>query len=439
MKRICRRICVAWLTALLVVAIPVGNAVTAQGGTSGQGDASHIPTRIVLGWAGNPATSQAVTWRTTAAVATPQAQVALAVAAPDLATSATTVAARSMSVVLYPSGTAYHHVALLEGLRPATRYVYRVGDGKTWSEWFAFVTASDQPAPFRFIYLGDAQNGLADVFPRTIRAAYAQAPDARMVVDAGDLVAEGYDDRLWGDFFRAFGFVAGSVPNLPVPGNHDEHRAPGSPDTKNVLSVSSLWNAHFSLPANGPTDLGPLASQFYYLDYQGVRFVCIDVNPFANQGYAETERARVRASVIAWLRRVLANNPNRWTIVVQHMPLYDVAKDRDSPEMRAALGSLYDEFHIDLVLQGHDHAYARSFKLNAGRRVGDNEPGTVYMLSVSGSKMYEVTDRHEGLMAKIVEGIQLYQVVSVEHGRLSVESFGADGQRVDAFQIAKAP
>jgi hypothetical protein len=141
--------------------------------------------------------------------------------------------------------------------------------------------------------------------------------------------------------------------------------------------------------------------------------------------------------VAAWLRRVLANNPNRWTIVVQHMPLYDVAKGRDLPDMRAALGSLYDEFHVDLVLQGHDHAYARSFKLNAGRRVADNEPGTVYMLSVSGSKMYEVTERHEDLMAKIVEGIQLYQVVSVEHGRLNVESFGADGERVDAFQIAK--
>ena len=432
MNCIYRRIVGAWLTALLVVSFPSGNAVTAQG------EVSAAPTRIVLGWAGNPATSQAVTWRTTAAVATPQAQVAPAVASPDLAKSATMVAGRSTPVDLYPSGTVYHHVAQFEGLRPATRYVYRVGDGKTWSEWLTFVTASDRPAPFRFIYLGDAQNGLADVFPRTIRAAYAQAPDARMVVDAGDLVAEGYDDRLWGDFLRAFGFVAGSVPNLPVPGNHDEHRAPGSPDAKKVLAVSSLWNAHFSVPANGPADLGPLVSQFYYLDYQGVRFVCIDVNPFANADYVEAERAQVRASVVAWLRGVLTKNPNRWTIVVQHMPLYDVAKERDSPELRAVLGALYDEFHVDLVLQGHDHAYARSFKLNAGRRVGDTKPGTVYILSVSGSKMYDVTDRHEGLMAKIVEQAQLYQIVSVKTARLSVESFGADGQLVDAFQIAKA-
>jgi 3',5'-cyclic AMP phosphodiesterase CpdA len=432
MKLTHRRIAGACFTALLLVAWSGGNQVTAQTG------ASTTPTRIVLGWAGDPATSQAVTWRTTAATPTPQAQVALAVAAPDFAKSATTVAAHSTPVDLYPSGTVYHHVARLEGLHPATRYLYRVGDGKTWSEWLAFVTASDRPAPFRFIYIGDAQNGLADVFPRTIRAAYAQAPDARLVVDAGDLLAEGYDDRLWDEWTRAFGFVAGSVPNLPVPGNHDEHRAPESSDAKKVLAVSSLWNAHFSLPTNGPADLGPLAGQFYFLDYQGVRFICLDVNPFANEDYVEAERARVQASVAAWLRLALASNPNRWTIVVQHQPLYDVSKDRDYPEMRAALGALYDEFHVDLVLQGHDHAYARSFKLNAGRRVGDNEPGTVYMLSVSGSKMYAVTERQEGRMAKIIEGIQLYQVVTVEEGRLSVESFGADGQRVDSFQIAKA-
>lgn len=432
MKRTHRRIVGAWFIALLIASLPLGNHVAAQD------SASAAPTRIVLGWAGNPATSQGVTWRTTAAIATPQAQVALAVAAPDLAKSATTVAGNSTTVDLYPSGTVYHHVARLEGLRPATRYLYRVGDGTTWSEWLAFVTASDQPAPFRFIYIGDAQNGLADVFPRTIRAAYAQAPDARLVVDAGDLLAEGYDDRLWDEWIRAFGFVAGSVPNLPVPGNHDEHRAPGSPDAKKVQAVSALWNAHFALPSNGPADLGSLASQFYFLDYQGVRFICLDVNPFANADYVEAERARVQASVTAWLRLALANNPNRWTIVVQHQPIYDVAKDRDSPEMRAVLGALYDEYHVDLVLQGHDHAYARSYKLNAGRRVGDNEPGTVYMLSVSGSKMYAVTDRQEGRMAKIIEGMQLYQVVSVEEGRLTVRSFGADGQCVDSFQIAKA-
>jgi acid phosphatase type 7 len=90
-------------------------------------------------------------------------------------------------------------------------------------------------------------------------------------------------------------------------------------------------------------------------------------------------------------------------------------------------------------LQGHDHAYARSFKLNAGRRVGDNAQGTVYMISVSGSKMYDVTQRQEARMAKIIEKSQLYQIVSVEDGRLAVESYGADGSLVDAFQIAKEP
>ena len=48
--------------------------------------------------------------------------------------------------------------------------------------------------------------------------------------------------------------------------------------------------------------------------------------------------------------------------------------------MRAALGPLYDEFRVDLVLQGHDHAYARTHKVFDGRLAGPQAPGTVYAI-----------------------------------------------------------
>jgi hypothetical protein len=395
--------------------------------------------RVMLGWASDPATSRAVTWRTSVETPSAQAQIALDVASPNLTGNATTVPADSLRVALTPSGSAWHHVARFGGLRPATSYVYRVGDGTTWSEWFAFSTAHDKPMSFRFLYFGDAQNGLADVFPRTVRAAFSCAPKAALIVHAGDLLAEGYDDRLWEDWMRAFAFVSPSIPHLPVPGNHDEHRPPGSPDSGKVLEVSPLWWAHFALPANGPSDLGSLGRQFYYLDYQGVRFISLDVNAFANEDFVDAARARVQSSVTAWLRGVLTDNPNRWTVLVQHQPLYDVAKDRDYGDMRAQLGSIYDEFHVDLVLQGHDHAYARSWKLRGGKRVRDDEPGTVYVLSVAGSKMYDVTQPHEGLMARIAQGSQMFQVVDVDDTALSLFAYGADGAMVDSVRITKPP
>jgi 3',5'-cyclic AMP phosphodiesterase CpdA len=394
------------------------------------------PSRIVLGWSADPATSQAVTWRTVDSVADPRAQIANAPPGPAIEKSATTVAARATRVELPGGGTVFHYLAQFEGLKPATRYVYRVGDGKTWSEWFAFVTASRNPAPFRFIYLGDAQNGLNDTWPRTVRAAYASAPDARLLVHAGDLVGEGYDDRLLGQWVAGFGFIAATVPSLPAPGNHDEHRAPSSSDASKAMEVPAVWRAHFALPANGPK-LPGLEGQNYSLDYQGVRFIAVDANPFANDAYVETARANVQQTILAWLDTLLAHNPNRWTIVVQHQPLYSIAKGRDYPEMRAALGGLYDRYHVDLVLQGHDHAYARTHKVNGGRVVRSDEPGTIYTISVAGSKMYETATVHEKLLATIISNVQLYQVIAVEGDRLTYQSFTADGHQADAFQLMK--
>jgi len=395
------------------------------------------PSRVILGFDGDPATSRAVTWRTSGVVSTPVADIALDGPSPALDKGAATARASSTRVDLDGGGTAYHHTVRFEALRPGTRYVYRVGDGRVWSEWFAFATATATPAPFRFIYLGDAQTGLDGVWPRTVRAAYAQAPDARFIVEAGDTVAEGYDDNLWRQWAAGLGFIAATLPSLPVPGNHDEHQPPSAPDPKKVLQPSELWRAHFALPQNGPASLGALGRPFFYVDYQGVRVVAIDSNPFANKDYVDSERARVQDGAMAWLRTVLSSNPNRWTIVVQHHPMFPVAKGRDYVEMRAALLPLYDEFHVDLVLQGHDHAYARSHPLKGGRPAAAGERGTVYVISDSGAKMYDIDTPYVGLMKKTLTDVQSYQVIAVDGRTLTFESYTADGRMVDAFVLNK--
>lgn len=52
--------------------------------------------------------------------------------------------------------------------------------------------------------------------------AFAQASDSRFILIAGDLTNHGYDDHLWHNFSKAFGFIPRMRPLLPVPGNHDK-------------------------------------------------------------------------------------------------------------------------------------------------------------------------------------------------------------------------
>jgi hypothetical protein len=396
--------------------------------------AASAPVRIVLGWAGDPATSQAVTWRTEIAVAAPQAQVGLA--APGCRGAAGPVRgvpAAPFTVRLSDKRSVTHYRAEFTGLAPATRYAYRVGTPSSASRWHCFATAAAGPSPFRFIYLGDAQRGFERRWPALVQAAFARVPDARFVVHAGDLLAEGHDDRQWGAWLAGLGAKATEVPGVPAPGNHDVIRS----STQRVFAAPDLWNAHFALPANGPADLAGLAGQNYFVDYQGMRIVALDVNAFANEEYRTSQRARVQAAQVKWLRQVLGTNPRRWTVVVQHQPMYSVAKGRDYRTMRIALGTLYDEFRVDLVLQGHDHAYGRTHKVQGGQLADAQGPGTVYAVSVSGTKMYAVATMWPSLMARLHEGHQLYQVVSATPDRLSYESRLADGTVIDAFDLVK--
>lgn len=93
------------------------------------------------------------------------------------------------------------------------------------------------------------------------------------------------------------------------------------------------------------------------------------------------------------MRDVLKNNPQRWTILTFHHPVFSPANNRGNPDLRAMWKPILDEFKVDLVLTGHDHSYARSGDVS-GRGVSINVPsgynqaydpkiGTVYVVSAS--------------------------------------------------------
>jgi 3',5'-cyclic AMP phosphodiesterase CpdA len=165
--------------------------------------------------------------------------------------------------------------------------------------------------------------------------------------------------------------------------------------------------------------------------------VALDVNVWANEDFEAGAKKRVQEKQLAWLNQVLGNNPNRWTIVVQHQPIYAIAQNREYAEMRAALAPLYEKYHVDLVLQGHDHSYARSHKVAAGKVVAPSAPGVIYAVSVSGPKMYQLDGMHKELMATSFEKKQLFQTIEVSPDRLQYTSYSIDGAVADRFELRK--
>ncbi|MEU6645837.1 metallophosphoesterase [Saccharomonospora sp. NPDC046836] len=387
---------------------------------------SPMPDRITLIPTSSPSTTQRVTWRAQATADFAQAQILVAPRALGSVTPApgavTTVPAQSTSPVNTSLGYAsIYHTVEFTGLQPDTRYTYRVGDGVNWSEWTDFTTAAEKFEPFSFLYYGDAQNYIDSAVPRVFRQAFADRPEAKAIVHAGDLIDSANSEEQWGQWHNADGFVNSQINNIAVPGNHEYSGG-----------LSTFWRPQFPYPDNGPGN-AELKQTVYYLDYQGVRFIALDSNYQSN--------ATLMAAQTQWLERVLADNPNKWTVVTFHHPVYSTTGTRNNPNVRAQWGPLFEKYGVDLVLQGHDHTYGRGNKVD-NRQSTSVHNGVAYVVSVSGGKMYALNDgrnwtdngaevRSQG------DNIQLYQMIDVEADQIRFEARYANGQHHDGFLIRK--
>lgn len=65
----------------------------------------------------------------------------------------------------------------------------------------------------------------------------------------------------------------------------------------------------------------------------------------------------------------------------------------------------------------------------------DSQTGTVYVVSVSGPKMYQ--HNRQDFMKRVAEDTQLYQVIHIDGGTLRFEARTAIGELYDAFELRK--
>lgn len=205
---------------------------------------------------------------------------------------------------------------------------------------------------------------------------------------------------------------------------NDRQRDRGDP------AITPHWQQQFAFPIQDPPNKS-LAESVYFIDYQETRFISLNSNEAIE-------------SQIEWLRDVLQNNPNRWTVVTFHHPVFSPAFDRDNPKLRQLWKPVLDEFQVDLVLNGHDHTYIRTGDValdpatNAPSDYGqayDPNVGTVYVVSVSGPKMYKITKG--GFAKRQAEDTQLYQIIDLEADALRYRAFKATGELYDEFMLRK--
>ena len=396
---------------------------------------SKDPDRIILTFNGNPSTKRAVTWRTDSSVKKAEAQIAVAGINSDFVKEASTYTANTeeFDLGLYKSNKSLivnYHSVVFENLKPNTLYAYRVGFAENWSEWIQFKTANDTYSPTQFVYFGDAQNDILNHWSRVIRMAYKTAPDASFVIHAGDLVDSAHKDNEWAQWFKAGGFIHSQWTAIPVVGNHEFQRFDGYEGTL-PRRLSIQWRPQFTLPVEENLD-EKLHETVYSVEYQDILVLVLN-----STGQLEEQTE--------YIREKLTNSDAKWKIVTNHHSVFSPAEGRDFEYARKVWKPLFEKYGVDLVLNGHDHTYARGHTPVKSQNV--NESGifkTLYVTSVSGPKQYKLDKDQiknyeiDGYMSdKMGEETQFFQVINIDSNKLTYSAYTTLGDLYDRAIITK--
>lgn len=385
---------------------------------------SASPDQLLLTWQGDPRRSATIQWRTDVSVlnsvlwvAPKDAFFAAGPAAGPAAGRRIDASFRELeSFRIVNDPVVRLHRVRLDGLEPGTNYLYAVSSdgGDTWTDVREFRTAAESE-PYSFVYLGDPQNGL-DQWGRLLRQADFLFPESRFYMIAGDLVDKGAERDNWDEFFHEGSPVFDESAVVPAIGNHDSHG--GHP---------TLYLQQFALPDNGTERLDP--GRTYYVDYQDLLVVVMD----SNYQLIEPE---LQAD---WLDRVLGGSDARWKVVIYHHPFYASRPDRDNYPLRETWGPIFDRHNVDIAFQGHDHAYMRTVPMRDHRPAAEDEHGTIYLVAVSGTKMYE--QQLPAFAAFGTTDTRTFQYIEVDPaaGALEYRAVDTRGEVIDTFRLEKPP
>lgn len=284
----------------------------------------------------------------------------------------------------------------LTGLKPNTKYEYHVPG--YYDSVGSFRTAPVGDEPFDFVAYGDNRTR-PDVHQKIITEIVANGtPD--MVLQTGDLVADGSDTLLWRTFFDIEKPLLRETAFFPSLGNH-EHNA------RNFYELTQT------------------ASPYYSFDWGSAHFAVIDTD-IDNISKVESVRTAFWAEQTHWLEEDLKTHQQaQFRFVAGHHPPYTAVASRqgDNPHI-AALTPWFERYHVTAGFFGHDHNYQHYLR-----------NGIHYVTSGGGgAPLYDVDKPPVGITEKVVS-VENYVSVHVAAGVAHVRVYAIDGKVIDEFEM----
>ncbi|MCM1544304.1 MAG: metallophosphoesterase [Ruminococcus sp.] len=341
------------------------------------------------------------------------------------------------------------HTVTLSNLEPGSTYYYRVGNAKYgWWSQTGTITTADGGNKVTFLHMTDPQSQNAKQYNRAwanvLDKAYSIYPDAKFIVNTGDLVDHGDNNKQWQYMFDCGAANLMNTYLMPVSGNHE---GKGTNATANYFVLPNM-------PQQDTT-----TGVYYSYDYNNVHIAVLNTNNLSEDESLSTDQ-------LEWLKADMAKSDAQWKFVALHKAIYSQGShysDSDVCALRDQLSVLMPQLGIDMVFQGHDHVYMRTGSLANNEKTDTSitylkKDGNVYKTQVlptgtsyvitgcSGVKSYiqndvTKTDKYFPRAEKIYSvDAPMFAGIQIEDGVLYFDAYTVQGDEataIDRFAIQK--
>jgi acid phosphatase type 7 len=275
--------------------------------------------------------------------------------------------ANNLNLTVSSTNPQTEHSTNLTNLSPNTKYFYALETPskvlKSGNDYF-FITPphTNTTQKIRVWANGDCGNALErqykvrDAFLKTLGDNYLN-----LWILLGDNTYYGSDDAAYEKgFFSVYAkdkFLRQS-PLYPATGNHDYD---GS--DRIIENPKAAYYDIFSMPTKG--EAGGVASGskgYYSYNYGNIHFVVLETEAIGQDNRKLYQTPNNQAD---WLEKDLAANKQMWTVVYFHHPPFtkgshDSDIEADLTAIRQNIVPIFEKYKVDLVLNGHSHAYERT-------------------------------------------------------------------------------
>ncbi|NIJ55855.1 purple acid phosphatase family protein [Dyadobacter arcticus] len=364
------------------------------------------PDQVLLTWSDDPQTSVNVQWRTNPSVAAGKIKYWIPDTKDTLYNDASVF--KMEDRLLQNDRYINRFTAKLKNLQPGKIYHYALGsDLGKWSPPVSYQTASATNRDFSFIWFGDTH--YSPIWGDMAKKSLKRHPETAFFSIAGDLVSTGLHRDDWDQLWDYSSPTFTTRPLMPVPGNHDSQDGLGA----------WMYKEMFSLPENGPA--GQPSEMTYAFNYQDALFLMLDPTLSVPKQSA-------------WVEEKLKSSKAKWKFAMFHFPPYNVEEPYD--EIMREWCTLFDKYHVDMVMNGHMHYYLRTKPMYNGKAVVTPAEGTIYTMSISISGKQEIWTEEDYAVKRYRNG-PLYQHISIKGNSLFYRCFDPEGNLKDELVINK--